>query len=226
MTLFRGVEIQHSIIGRKMALGVAGSNSISKLLNRTGRQMLRRALSGSEYIGHPWDHWAVIEVVTDLAMNKIRNPIWVSINMYTHFARLHFDSLDMAKLRKALEERFDIRIGESEQFKTVGDAQDTVRKCLAARDQHLLATRMQQIGDTYQSVVEVIKDVLELSKQEIEKVNDRSSLMQDLGADSDALAEVVAAIMDKYEIDIPHEVGENFRTIGDIVEYLNMRAKA
>ena len=54
-----------------------------------------------------------------------------------------------------------------------------------------------------------------------EIVSEGSSFKDDLGADSLDLFEMVMALEDEYEIEIPTEELEKIATVGDVVEYIN-----
>jgi acyl carrier protein len=45
-------------------------------------------------------------------------------------------------------------------------------------------------------------------------------LMKDLEADSLDAVEIIMAIEDEFEIEIPDEEAENFQSVGDIVRYV------
>ncbi len=47
-----------------------------------------------------------------------------------------------------------------------------------------------------------------------------TNLLKDLEADSLMAVEIILAIEDKFDIEIPDSVAESFQTIGDIVEYV------
>ena len=47
-----------------------------------------------------------------------------------------------------------------------------------------------------------------------------TSLKEDLDADSLDAVEVIMALEDEFDIEIPDEEAENFKTIGHIVEYI------
>ena len=50
-----------------------------------------------------------------------------------------------------------------------------------------------------------------------------TSLKEDLDADSLDAVEVIMALEEGFDIEIPDEDAENFKTIGDIVEYIENR---
>ena len=51
-------------------------------------------------------------------------------------------------------------------------------------------------------------------------LNINTHLMKDLEADSLDAVEIIMAIEDEFEIEIPDEDAEKFQTIGDIVRYV------
>ena len=52
-------------------------------------------------------------------------------------------------------------------------------------------------------------------------ITETSSFKDDLGADSLDLFEMVMALEDEYEIEIPTEDLEKIATVGDVVNYIN-----
>lgn len=48
-------------------------------------------------------------------------------------------------------------------------------------------------------------------------------LMRDLEADSLDAVEIIMAIEDEYDIEIPDEEAENFQSVGDLVRYVEER---
>ena len=65
---------------------------------------------------------------------------------------------------------------------------------------------------------ELIADQLSV---EAENITEASSFKEDLGADSLDLFELVMALEDEYEIEIPTEDLEKILTVGDVVNYIN-----
>ena len=53
-----------------------------------------------------------------------------------------------------------------------------------------------------------------------------ANLLDDLGADSLDVVELVMALEEEFGIEVPDDDVENIRTIGDIVTYLEARATA
>ncbi len=70
-------------------------------------------------------------------------------------------------------------------------------------------------------VFEKIKAILaEQFDEEEDSITLDTSLADDLGADSLDLADVLMAIEDEFEVEIPDEDIENIKTVGDIVDYI------
>ena len=53
------------------------------------------------------------------------------------------------------------------------------------------------------------------------QITEGSSFKDDLGADSLDLFEMVMALEDEYEIEIPTEDLEQIATVGDVINYIN-----
>lgn len=53
-----------------------------------------------------------------------------------------------------------------------------------------------------------------------------SSFIEDLGADSLDIVELVMAIEEVFDIEIPDDDAENIKTVKDAVEYINEHLKA
>ena len=68
----------------------------------------------------------------------------------------------------------------------------------------------------FERVREII--VEQLSVDDIEEITMETSLMKDLEADSLDAVEIIMALEEEYDIEIPDEVAEEFKTVGDIVK--------
>lgn len=53
------------------------------------------------------------------------------------------------------------------------------------------------------------------------ELNEETNFKDDLGADSLDLFELVLAIEDEYDIEIPDEEAQKIETLGDVINYLN-----
>jgi acyl carrier protein len=59
-----------------------------------------------------------------------------------------------------------------------------------------------------------------------EKVKPEASFIDDLGADSLDIVELVMAMEEEFDLEIPDEDAEKLRTVGDVSKYLQGKGKA
>ena len=76
--------------------------------------------------------------------------------------------------------------------------------------------------DIADKVKEIISQQLDVDKANIK---DDASFIDDLGADSLAIVELVLAFEEQFEIDIPDEDTEKIRTVQDAIDYIEKHAK-
>lgn len=77
--------------------------------------------------------------------------------------------------------------------------------------------------DIESEVKKIIKDQLDVEEKDIKL---EATFIDDLGADSLGLVELVLAFEEEFEIDIPDEDTEKIRTVGDAVEYVKAHVKS
>ena len=77
--------------------------------------------------------------------------------------------------------------------------------------------------DLEQRVSEIIVEQLGVSRGDIEA---ESSFIDDLGADSLDIVELVMAMEEEFGIEIPEEDSEKLQTFGDAVAYLKEKLEA
>ncbi|NLW14980.1 MAG: acyl carrier protein [Erysipelothrix sp.] len=70
----------------------------------------------------------------------------------------------------------------------------------------------------------VIKIVAEVLDIEVEDINLDSNIMDDLDADSIAVMEIVMELEEELEVEVPTEAILELKTVGDIVEYIEINA--
>jgi acyl carrier protein len=71
---------------------------------------------------------------------------------------------------------------------------------------------------------EKVKDIIEKELGvEREKLTPAASFIEDLGADSLDIVELVMEFEKEFNIDIPDEDAEKLRTVGDATAYLNSK---
>ena len=70
-------------------------------------------------------------------------------------------------------------------------------------------------------IFDKVKDILvdQLDVEE-EKVTMEASIVDDLGADSLDLVDLVMSLEEEFDVEIPDEQVENIKTVGDIVKYI------
>jgi acyl carrier protein len=71
--------------------------------------------------------------------------------------------------------------------------------------------------DEFEKVKEVIVDLLKTDESEITM---ESSFVDDLGADSLDLVELIMGLENEFDIEIPDEEAEKIQTVGDAVNYI------
>jgi len=69
---------------------------------------------------------------------------------------------------------------------------------------------------------ERVKELIieELVLDEDTEITETTSLMGDLEADSLDAVEIIMALEDEFDMEIPDEAAEEFKNIGDIVKYI------
>jgi acyl carrier protein len=73
-----------------------------------------------------------------------------------------------------------------------------------------------------EEIIEKVKAVIvEQLNVEEEDVTEDASFIDDLGADSLDIVELVMALEDKFGISIPDEEAENIKTVGNAVEFIS-----
>ncbi len=73
-----------------------------------------------------------------------------------------------------------------------------------------------------QKVKNIIAEQLGVGEDEIKMT---SSFIEDLGADSLDIVELVMAMEEEFEVEIPDEEAENIKTVQDAVNYINTHKK-
>lgn len=76
--------------------------------------------------------------------------------------------------------------------------------------------------DIAEKVKEIVAQQLDV---DIAEVKEEAQFIEDLGADSLAIVELVLAFEEQFEIDIPDEDTEKIATVGDAITYIKAHAK-
>ena len=69
----------------------------------------------------------------------------------------------------------------------------------------------------FDKIREIIADKLSISEDEITM---DSAFLEDLNADSLDIVELIMALEDELDMEIPDEDAENFVTVGDVVKFV------
>lgn len=70
----------------------------------------------------------------------------------------------------------------------------------------------------------VKKIVVEHLGVDAEKVTEEASFIDDLGADSLDIVELVMAFEEEFSVEVPDEDAEKLQTVGDVVKYIEDKA--
>ncbi len=71
--------------------------------------------------------------------------------------------------------------------------------------------------DIYAKVKEIVVEQLGVDEEE---VSEQASFVDDLGADSLDIVELVMALEEEFDLEIPDEDAEKIVTVGDAVNYI------
>ena len=74
----------------------------------------------------------------------------------------------------------------------------------------------------FEKVKSIIAEQLGISNDTV--IGAETSLMKDLEADSLDAVEIIMAIEDEFDIEIPDEDAEKFLNIGDIIKYIEEKS--
>ena len=77
------------------------------------------------------------------------------------------------------------------------------------------------MSDVANKVKEIIAEQL---GQDLEKIVDDANFTDDLGADSLDTVELVMALEDEFDVEIPEEDSANIKTVKDAVDYIEKNA--
>lgn len=75
---------------------------------------------------------------------------------------------------------------------------------------------------TFDDVKAIVVEQLNVGADEVKP---ESKFTDDLGADSLDVVELIMALEEKFEIEIPDEEAEKISTVGDVVKYIDERKK-
>ena len=77
------------------------------------------------------------------------------------------------------------------------------------------------MSETFDKVKKVIAEELEVDEAQITQ---ESVIVDDLGADSLDVVELIMRLEEKFDIEIPDEEAEKIQTVGDAVTYIDSQS--
>ena len=72
-------------------------------------------------------------------------------------------------------------------------------------------------------VIDIVADQMGVEK---EKVSTATHFVNDLGADSLDIVELVMELEEEFDINIPDDAAERTQTVGQVIEYIEKEAKS
>lgn len=78
------------------------------------------------------------------------------------------------------------------------------------------------MSDTFEKVKGIVKEQLDVDE---DKITPSANFIDDLGADSLDTVELVMALEEEFEVEIPDEDAENIKTVQDVVNYIKKNAE-
>ena len=75
-------------------------------------------------------------------------------------------------------------------------------------------------SEVFERIREYLADQLDVDP---DKITPDSDIVEDFGADSLDVVDMITTLSDEFGVDIPDEEIENFHTVGDVVQYVEDR---
>jgi len=72
------------------------------------------------------------------------------------------------------------------------------------------------------TVLEKVKEVIgeQLGVEDLDSITKETTFIDDLGADSLDIVELIMALEDEFDMEIPEEEAEKITSVGDVVDYI------
>ena len=77
----------------------------------------------------------------------------------------------------------------------------------------------------FATVKQIVVDQLGIEDEKVDSITPESSFVNDLGADSLDTVELVMALEEEFDIEIPDDVAEQILTVQDAVDFINKQKK-
>ncbi|MCW5317026.1 acyl carrier protein [Nostoc sp. KVJ3] len=80
--------------------------------------------------------------------------------------------------------------------------------------------------ELFEKVKKIVIEQLSVEEKDSNKVTPEAKFMEDLGADSLDTVELVMALEEEFDIEIPDEAAEQIVSVQDAVDYINNKVTA
>lgn len=72
------------------------------------------------------------------------------------------------------------------------------------------------------TVLEKVKEVIseQLDVEDVDSITTETTFIDDLGADSLDIVELIMALEEEFDMEIPEEEAEKITSVGDVVKYI------
>ncbi|MFZ4639866.1 MAG: acyl carrier protein [Nodosilinea sp.] len=77
----------------------------------------------------------------------------------------------------------------------------------------------------FATVKKIVVEQLSIEDEKVDSIIPESSFVNDLGADSLDTVELVMALEEEFDIEIPDDVAEQILTVQDAVDFINKQKK-
>lgn len=76
------------------------------------------------------------------------------------------------------------------------------------------------VSKTEKEIIEVLAERLSINEN---RIIPQAEIVSDLGADSLDIVEIIMALEDEFNIEIPDEDAEKFKTVKNVVDYVELK---
>ena len=101
--------------------------------------------------------------------------------------------------------------------KTCGDLRQTLKDEIDETGANINSRQRWMWVSTFEQVKKIVKEQLGVEEDEIQM---SSTFVDDLGADSLDIVELIMAFEEEFNIEIPDEKAEKIKTVEDVVKYI------
>jgi acyl carrier protein len=78
------------------------------------------------------------------------------------------------------------------------------------------------VASTEERIIQIVCDNLGVNKEQVTR---NTSFQEDIGADSLDIVELVMELEEEFEITIPDEEAEKIKTVGQAIDYIEVKLK-